>query len=57
MESVPKRLGTAVQPFGDLLHWEFGEEFPRFVEFFRMPSAVVCLGLDSVMPRPEYEKR
>lgn len=47
LESVPKCLGTSVQPFGDLLHWEFGEEFPRFAEFFRVPSAVVGLGFDS----------
>ena len=49
LESVPKCLGAPVQPFGDLLYREFGEEFPRFVEFFRMPSAVVGLGLDSVL--------
>src|SRR5579883_623353 len=49
VESVPDGSWASVQPFGYFLDRVFREQFPRLVEFFRLPSAVVGLGLDAVL--------
>jgi hypothetical protein len=49
VESVPDGSWASLQLLGNFLDGVFREQFTRLVEFFRLPSTVVGLGLDTVL--------